>query len=133
MRNLRLAVLALGASLLAAPLAWADGAPGPTYGPSGLQPCLDAITSARVTTCTFTPKAGRGFNVEGSGTFVAGYQLERLLPGETVWKPITAAGTQLYVWTVPASESAEEDEFNAQYRVNVTSYTSGTLNVRISQ
>ena len=80
-----------------------------------------------------TPSYEKTCNVEVSGTFVATVQLERLLPGETVWKPITAAGTQLYVWTAPASEQFSESEPGTLYRVNCTAYTSGTVNVRISQ
>lgn len=80
-----------------------------------------------------TPSFAKLCNVEVSGTFSAGVQLERLLPGETVWKPITAAGTQLYVWTAPASEQFTESEPGTLYRLNCTAYTSGTVNYRISQ
>lgn len=102
------------------------------YGASGISPVSCTITSA--TTCgPLTPIAGRDFNVSTWGTFVASFQLERSFDGGTTWLPITAAGTQLYVWTAPESESASESEYGIKYRLNVTSYTSGTLNVRISQ
>lgn len=130
----------LGSSALAATLGVPTNGAQPSqnvantgFPPSGKTALKCALTAAAQTCGPFYPIPGRGFNAEGSGTFVAGYQLERLLPGEIVWKPITAAGTQLYVWTAPASESNQDDEWGAAYRINVTSYTSGTLNVRLSQ
>lgn len=73
-----------------------------------------------------------GFNVSLWGTFNATVQLERTFDGVN-WLPITAAGTQLYKWTAPASENAQEDEIGVQYRLNCTVWTSGTVNYRISQ
>lgn len=99
---------------------------------SGLKPCLDTITSVRASNCTLAPYPGRDFNVSVWGTFSATYQMERSFDGVT-WLPITAAGTQLYQWTIPASEAASDGEWGVKYRVNVTAYSSGTLNVRISQ
>lgn len=109
----------------------AASTPAP-LGPSGVTPIIAALTSA-ISTATFTPNAGRGFNVSTWGTFVASFQLERSFDSGANWLPITAAGTQLYQWTAPESEQAEEDEYGVQYRVHVTSYTSGTLNIRLSQ
>lgn len=80
-----------------------------------------------------TPSFEKSANAEVYGIYVATVQLERLLPGETIWKPITAAGTQLYVWTAPASEQFSESEPGTLYRLNCTNYTSGTANYRISQ
>lgn len=80
-----------------------------------------------------TPSFAKLCNVELSGTFVGSAQLERLLPGETVWKPITANGTQMYAWTAPASEQFTESEPGTLYRLNCTAWTSGTINYRISQ
>lgn len=102
------------------------------YGPSGVTPVTAALT-ATGSTSAFTPIAGRDFNVSVWGTFVGSIQLERSFDSGTTWLPITAAGTQLYVWTAPASEQASEPEYAVQYRARVTSYTSGTLNVRLSQ
>lgn len=75
----------------------------------------------------------RAFNVSVWGTFVGTVQLERSFDGGTTWLPITAAGTQIYTWTAPASEIAAEPEANVSYRLNCTAYTSGTINYRISQ
>lgn len=75
----------------------------------------------------------RPFNVSIWGTFVGSVQLKRSFDGGTTWLPITAAGTQLYAWTAPASEVAEEPEANVSYRLECTAYTSGTINYRISQ
>lgn len=102
------------------------------YAASGVAPVTPALTSA---TCSaaFTPIAGRAFNVSAWGTFVATYQLFRSFDAGTTKLPITAAGTVLYQWTAPASETAEETEYGVAYYVCATSYTSGTLNVRISQ
>ena len=81
---------------------------------------------------SFTPAAGRAFNIEIRGTFVGTVQLERSLDG-TNWAPITAAGTQIYLWTAPASENNQDGETGAQFRLNCTAYTSGTVTYRLSQ
>lgn len=79
------------------------------------------------------PVPPRDFNVSLWGTFSATVQLERSLDNGSTWLPITAAGTQLYVWTTPASEVVEEPEASVIYRLNCTAFTSGTVNYRISQ
>lgn len=75
------------------------------------------------------------FNITLTGTGVGSVQLERNLDG-TNWAPIYAAGTQLFQWTYAGTnltEIGEENERGAQYRLNCTSYTSGTITYRISQ
>lgn len=72
------------------------------------------------------------FNVSVYGTFVGSVQLERSFDN-TNWLPITANGTQLYKWTAPASENAQETEEGVLYRLNCTAYTSGTISYRLSQ
>jgi len=104
---------------------------GERYSPSGLS-VVSGTFSATGHSASFTPLAGRGFNITASGTFSASFQLERSFNG-TTWFPITAAGTQLYVWTAPESEQAQEDENSVKYRLNCTAYTSGTVTYRISQ
>lgn len=99
---------------------------------SGLAPVTGSF-SATGPSVAFSPIASRAFNVSLWGTFSATIQLERSFDGGTTWLPITAAGTQLYLWTAPASEVAEEYEYGVQYRVRCTFYTSGTVNYRISQ
>lgn len=99
--------------------------------PSGRAP-VESTFAATGQSGTFTPVAGRPFNVSVWGTFVGSVQLERSFD-DTNWFPITAAGTQLYVWTAAASEVAEEAEAGVSYRLNCTAYTSGTISYRISQ
>lgn len=100
--------------------------------PSGLPPMTAALTSP---TCTaaFTPIAGRAFNVSGWGAFVGTAVLERSFDAGVTKLPITAAGTALYSWTAPFSETAEEAEAGVAYYLCVTAYTSGPINLRISQ
>ena len=74
----------------------------------------------------------RPFNLSLWGTFAATVQLERSFDGAT-WLPLTALGTAVYVFTAPCSETAEETEMGVVYRLNCTSYTSGTVNYRLSQ
>jgi hypothetical protein len=84
----------------------------------------------------FTPICGPqgvGFNISLWGTFVAAVQLERSFDNGVNWLPITGAGVQLYAWTGPASEMAQETESDVIYRLNCTAYTSGTVNYRVSQ
>jgi hypothetical protein len=73
-----------------------------------------------------------GFNVSIWGTFAASLRLERLVPG-TTWLPLKAAGQELYSWTAPTSEMAEEPEGGVLYRLVCTAHESGTINYRISQ
>lgn len=103
-------------------------------GVSGNAPVTGSFSSA-TTSAAFIPLAGRPFNVSVSvpSSFVGTVQLERCFAGESVWRPMTAAGVQLYVWSSAASEPAEEAEFGVSYRLNCTAYTSGTINYRISQ
>jgi len=104
----------------------------PAYAASGKTPVTGTF-AATGQSSSFTPLGGRGFNISLWGTFVATVQLERSFDSGTTWLPLTAAGTQLYKWTAPASESAQEDEVPVLYRLNATAYTSGTVNYRISQ
>ena len=59
--------------------------------------------------------------------------MQRSFDAGTTWLPLTAAGIPFYRWSAPASESAEEDEAGVLYRLNCTSYSSGTLTYRVSQ
>lgn len=50
------------------------------------------------------------------------------------WLPLTAAGIAISTFSGTVSEFFDEEaQQGAQYRANVTSYISGTLNVRLSQ
>ena len=77
----------------------------------------------------------KSFNVELRGNGVATIQLERSFDG-TNWAPLTASGTQLERFTMTGSssysETWEEEEAGALYRLNCTAYTSGTVNYRLS-
>lgn len=71
------------------------------------------------------------FNIELRGTFVATVVLERSLDGGSNWVPVTTLGSGMS-WTAPASETWEENERGALYRLNCT-WTSGTVTYRLSQ
>lgn len=75
------------------------------------------------------------FNVSLTGTFVGTVQLERRFTatGGTTWHPITAAATQIGIWTAPSSETFEECQAGVEYRLNCTAYTSGTVTYRMGQ
>lgn len=93
-------------------------------------PAVTGTFAATGQSASFAP-LGRDFNVSLWGTFVGSVQLERTFDNGANWLPITADGTQLYVWTAPASESASDPEQQPVYRLNCTAYTSGTVNYRI--
>ena len=112
----------------------AFGASGPAFAASGKTPITSTFTATGAS-ASFTPIYGRDFNVsiEPSTSFVGSVQLERQFAGESTWNQLTAAGTQLYVWTAPASETASEPEVGVVYRLHCTAWTSGTISYRISQ
>ena len=82
---------------------------------------------------TFYPLAGRMFNIVVNGSFTASIQLEKYVNATIGWVYPTADGTQLYIWTANAFEQFEDDQYGQSYRLNCTSYTSGTINYQISQ
>ena len=82
---------------------------------------------------SYPPAPPRDFNVSIWGSFTGSIQLERSFDNGSTWLPITAAGTQLYIWTAPASEVAEEPEQGPIYRLHCTAQSGGTANYRISQ
>lgn len=76
------------------------------------------------------------FNIALTGTGVASIQLERSFDGGSNWCQMYAGGTQLKTWSYAGtnlSEISEESERNVTYRLNCTSYTSGTISYRLSQ
>ena len=105
---------------------------GTGYPPSGKSPITGAF-AATGQSAVFVPLAGRAANVSAWGTFAASLQLKRSFDGGSTLLPITAAGTTLYAWSAPASESFEEGEAGVAYFLVCTNYTSGTINYRISQ
>lgn len=129
----RALALAAALALFAGP-AFANPDPvSPQYGPSGVPPVTGAFTATGCTKAFTVSLPGRDTNVSGWGTFVATWQLFRSFDGGVTLLPITASGTTLYQWTAPASESFSESEYGVQYYACVTAYTSGTVNIRISQ
>jgi hypothetical protein len=100
----------------------------------------DIVTGSFTATgqsASFSPDTTRAtqpgmFNYSLQGTFVATLQLERLLPGETVWQPLTALGNTIS-YNSPCSETWEECEADVSYRWNCTAYTSGTINYRMGE
>lgn len=82
---------------------------------------------------SFTPRQGAAFNVSLWGTFVATVQMERSFDNGVTWLPLTAAGTQMYVWTGPASEIAAEPMPGVLYSLRCTAFTSGTVNYLMGQ
>lgn len=81
----------------------------------------------------FIPRPNIPFNVSIWGTFVGSVQLERSFDSGVTWLPLTAGGFQLYVWSTPASETAEEPMPGVLYSFRCTSFTSGTINYLAGQ
>lgn len=105
---------------------------GAKYAASGTTTTTASLTSA---TCSasFTPLAGRPFNVSISGTWVATVTLKRSFDAGATKLPLTVGGSPLAQWSGPASEVEEESEFGVAYYACADSYTSGTITVRLSQ
>lgn len=80
---------------------------------------------------TFNPKAGRALNLSLGGAFTGSVQLERNFGSDpnlaSTWFIVGSA------MTAPASTTALEPEVGVNYRLNCTSYTSGTISYRLSQ
>ena len=72
------------------------------------------------------------FNASVWGSFVATVQLERSFDGGTNWLPCTRAGVPV-AFSLPFTDVVSEPEAGVLYRLNCTSYTSGTAHVRLSQ
>ncbi len=108
----------------------ADGGLG--YATSTAKPVSGSLSAGGLTP-SFLPLAGRAFNISLWGSFVASVELRRSFDKGATWLPITASGVQLYAWTAPASESAQEDEVGVLYCLDCTSFVSGLVNYRVSQ
>ena len=78
------------------------------------------------------PLAAAQFNLEVRGTFVATWQLQRSIDGGANWVAVTSQGNALS-FTGPMSEVLVEGQAGVLYAINVTSYTSGTLNWKFNQ
>jgi len=76
------------------------------------------------------------FNFSLWGTFVATVSLERSFDGGTTWHNITRNDGAANAFTAPVSLAVpgdESQEADVLTRLNCSSYTSGTVNYRISQ
>lgn len=73
------------------------------------------------------------FNLTIWGTFSATAQLERSFDGGVVWHPCTDNAGNIQLFTKPLTIILDEHEEAVLYRLNCTTYTSGTMNWRISQ
>ena len=72
------------------------------------------------------------FNVSISGTFIATIQLQRAFQeAPTTWLPVLQIDENSTV--EEKQQRGLEVEENVIYRFEVTSYTSGTINVRLSK
>ncbi len=118
--------------------------PLPTYagplGASGVTPLAGTFTGTG-SSATFTPAAGRSFNlaVWATGGTAPGSPLNgtvylaRSIDGGTTFLPLTANGTQLETFTTVASETWAESQVGALYQLVCSAYTSGTINYRFAQ
>lgn len=79
-----------------------------------------------------SPVPGK-FNVSVWGTFSATCALERSFDGGTTWINCTKPDGSSNSFTTPMTLVCEEPENGVLYRINCSSFTSGTVNYRISQ
>lgn len=85
---------------------------------------------------SFAPAAqlrrGR-FNVSLSGTFEADVQVERSFDGGVTWIPVAGVDMTPLVMDQPISLACEETEASISWRLNCTSFSSGTVAYRMSR
>lgn len=98
------------------------------YNSADLEGSFTAVGNSAV----YVPKADESFNISIWGTFIGTVRLTRSFNGGP-FLPITANGTALMVFNSPVSEQWNEPEANVSYRLECTSYTSGTILFRLSQ
>ena len=80
------------------------------------------------------PVFGGMLNASLLGTFEATVRLEKSYDGGVTWNPLSrdVTGTPAE-YTTPVEFGVFEPEDAVEYRWNCTSYTSGTVNYRLSQ
>jgi hypothetical protein len=112
----------------------AAGCLAQTTAASGQTPLTGVFTAAGPS-ASFTPQAGRGFDIALTGSWVGQVQLERQING--VWQPLTVSAggaiVQVYLYTGNASDIAVEPQAGVSYRLNCTTFTSGAISYSISQ
>jgi hypothetical protein len=79
-----------------------------------------------------SPASMAYFNISVSGTFVATYQIYRSIDGGLTFSAISLQGVP-YSFTQPMNETMTEIQNGAIYYINVSSWTSGTLNYAFGQ
>lgn len=98
-------------------------------------PSITGSFTATGQSATITPERGEsaasvGYNITLSGTFVGTVIVERSFDGST-FHPLTALGASIS-FTAACSETFEEPEVGVQIRLRCSSYTSGTIDYRLS-
>ena len=74
------------------------------------------------------------FNVAVWGVFTGTVQVQCSFDGGTTWIPVINKRTgAMITFTAPGAIQEDEVEPGVQYRCQMTAYTSGTANVRISE
>jgi hypothetical protein len=73
-----------------------------------------------------------GFNFSLWGSFIGTVILVRSLGGSP-FLPFTYIDGTVLTWSAPMSTTLEDPEAGVRWRVNVTSYTSGAINWRLSR
>lgn len=96
----------------------------------GREPLKGTFTST-TNSASFSPVAGKPFNITLTGTFSATVQLKRSFDNGSTWSALTVESTTLCSWTGNISTSWVETEANVLYRLECT-YSSGTVTYRIS-
>lgn len=102
--------------------------------PTGIELATDLLTGSLSAAGASASIALYGrFNLTLSGTFSATVQLQRSFDGGTTWVERTIDTTGAAAsFTAPVSLSLFEPERGVIYQLDVTAYTSGTVNFRLS-
>lgn len=106
---------------------------GVAWAASGKTPVTATLSSAGATG-SFTPLAGRPFNVEITGTWTGTIRLMCKLPGSAAFvERKETGGTSIYAWTGNTSEVIDADpETGAIYELSADTGFSGSASVRMS-
>lgn len=81
----------------------------------------------------YIPLPRRAFNVTIWGVFVATLQVQASYDAGVNYVPVTAGGVSFTDTTIPGASQFEDTEGTVRYRLACISWTSGTVNYRISQ
>lgn len=92
---------------------------------------VQASVSASSVGTDFLTIGNKGFNISVSGTFVGTVKLQRRFGINDTPKDVTVDDVAI-AYTAPVEERGEEVESDVQYRLYVSDYTSGTIELRLS-